>query len=157
MSTIRFEIRKDQKNKEGNAPIRLIYQLQGQRKYISAGVKIKPENWDDVSQQIKYNRSKGELQLIEVKKLNGKLADLKRKIETIENRQEVNGIIYNTDMIIRELTKDKAPAIKHNTSSKELYAFIDRYIEDHKLVRVKGSLSVYKALKLHLQGYEQLT
>lgn len=38
-----------------------------------------------------------------------------------------------------------------------MYDFIDRYIQEHELTRVKGSLVVYKSLKRHLKNYQTKT
>ena len=154
MSTLRLEIRKDKIDKNGMAPVYLIYQLQGTRKYFPTGIKSFPENWEKDRQEFIY-LSKGELLKLEVGKLNNKLSDLKREIEKIEERHEANGIIYTPKMILDEV--NKKPVARPDASSKELFSFIDKYILDNELLRVKGSLSVYKSLKFHLKGYEKKT
>jgi integrase len=164
MGTIRFELRKEKIDKDGKAPIRIVYQIKGDRKYYSTGEKTFPENWDDVEQKVVYykfdkdgKKVKGKLLELDVNKLNGRLTDLKRDIEKIEEKFEANGIIYDVSMVIDELSTAKNPVVKKDTSSKELFAFIDKYISDHEYTRVKGSLTVYKSLKSHLEGYEQKT
>lgn len=154
MSTLRLEIRKDKIDKNSMAPVYLVYQIQGTRKYFPTGVKSYPENWDTTSQEFIYLK-KGELLKLDVVKLNDKLSDLKRTIEKIEERFSINGIIYTPEMVLNEL--NKTPESKPDSSSKELFSFIDKYITDNELLRVKGSLSVYKSLKSHLQGFEQKT
>lgn len=165
MSTIRFELRKEKADKDGKAPIRIIYQIAGNRKYYSTGEKIPESNWNEEEQEAVYSKLdektgkkvKGELMELEIKKINGNLQDLKRDIEKIEDRFKANGIVYDVEMVISELQGSKKPLVKKGSSSKELFAFIDRYISDNELTRVKGSLSVYKALKSRLQGYEGKT
>jgi integrase len=156
MSTVRFELRKEKIDKDGKAPIRIIYQIAGDRKYYSTGEKTFPDNWNEKDQQAVYVK-KGQLLELDVKKINNTLQDLKRDIEKIEDRFEANGIQYNTEMVIEEMVNSKKPVIKKDASSKELFAFIDAYIENHKNTRVKGSLSVYKSLKGHLESYEDKT
>lgn len=155
MATIRFELRKDKTDKYGLAPIRLVYQVSGQRKYFSTGVKVLAENWYDEQQQIIYVK-KGALTNSEVNEANNKLADLQRDIEKIERKFEANGVVYSPDMVFDEQAQ-KAKPTRRDNSSKELYDFIDRYIADNELTRVPGSLSVYRSLKSHLQGYEGRT
>jgi integrase len=156
MGTIRFELRKDKIDKEGKAPIRLIYQISGQRKFYSTDQKTYPENWDEKNQQAIYVR-KGLLMEVDVKKLNNKIFDLKRDIEKIEGKFESNATVYSSEMVLKALVDKDKPVVKKDASTKELLAFIDRYIGDHENLRVKGSLSVYKSLKAHLAAYEQAT
>jgi integrase len=154
MGTIRFELRKEKKDKEDKAPIRIIYQIEGQRKYYSTGLKTFEANWDEKSQAAVYVK-KGKLLELDVKKLNNSLSDLRRDIEKIELKLEANSITYTPEMVLDELKSKDAPVTKKDTSSKELFAFIDKYIQDHTFTRVAGSLSVYKSLKSHLQDYEK--
>jgi integrase len=156
MGTIRFELRKDKMDKQGQAPIRLIYQISGQRKFYSTGLKIYLDNWDEGGQKATYVK-KGKLLDLEVKQLNNKLSDISRDVEKIEQRFEANGIVYSAEMVIEALVNKEKPVVKKDTSSKELLAFMDKYIKDHENLRVKGSLSVYKSLKTHLFAYEQTT
>jgi integrase len=156
MGTIRFELRKEKVDKDGKAPIRIIYQIKGDRKYYSTKEKTFETNWNEDAQLAMYVK-KGNLLELDVKKINNKLNDLKREIEKIEERLEANGIIYNVEMVINELSATKQPVFKKDSSNKELFAFIDKYILDHQFTRVKGSLTVYKSLKSHLEGYEKTT
>jgi integrase len=153
MGTIRFEIRKEKKDKDGLVPIRMIYQVSGTRKYQNTGKKLFEGNWDDKNQVAFYNKK---LKILEkdIKEINRGLGDLKRNVEDIEKLFILQKTPYSATMIIDELNQSKTPETKKDTSSKELYAFIDRYIKDHRHTRVKGSLSVYKALKRHLEGFQ---
>ena len=54
MSTIRFSLRKDKKLKDGTAPIELVYQIKGQRKYYNTGFKTFPECWNADNQKAFY-------------------------------------------------------------------------------------------------------
>jgi integrase len=154
MGTIRFALQTDIKDKEGFSPIQVIYQISGSRKRKSTGEKAPKENWDKKEQQAIYIK-KGQLSGENVKDINKKLADLRRDIERIEERFEVNKQAYSSEMVLDELSPE--PKTQRDTSSKELFAFIDRYIEDNSYTRVHGSLSVYKSLKLHLMMFERTT
>ncbi len=154
MGTIRFELRKEKTDKGGEAPIRIIYQVKGVRKYYSTGEKVNEINWDEKLQRAVYIK-KGVLLNSEVKKLNDGLGDLERKIEKIEQRFKLDEVAYSAEMVIDELNRMEVPETKRDTSSKELYAFIDKFLIDNEYSKVKGSLSVYKSLKTHLQGFEQ--
>jgi len=164
MGTLRFELRKDKKNKDGRAPIRIIYQIEGNRRYYPTGEKTFEENWDDKDQECVYykidrngKKAKGKLMEVDVKKLNDRLTDLRRDIEKIEDRFQANETSYTPDAVIKELYSLKNPVAKKDATSKELFAFIDEYILANSKKRVKGSLSVYKSLKSHLQDFEKTT
>src|SRR5687768_4726000 len=116
MGTIRFELRKEKKDKDGLSPIRIIYQIKGARKYYSTGQKTFEENWDETEQQCIYVK-KGKLLDLDVKKINSKLQDLKRDIEKIEHRFEANGIVYSPEMVIEEMQAKDAPKVKKDSSS----------------------------------------
>ena len=90
-----------------------------------------------------------------MKKINEKITDLRRGIEKIESKFEAMGIIYSPDMVIKELSAINGPVTKKDVSSTELFSFIDKYITDHEFTRVSGSLTVYRSLKTHLEGYEK--
>jgi len=169
MSTIRFVLRSDKIQKSGHAPVEMIYQISGQRKYYNTGQKVKPPNWNSDDQQAVYidKRTAKKLQpptdhnsLLtenETKAINIKLDDLKKQIGAIEQRFELDKVVYSAELVIDQLKASKSLTTKKTAPSKILYDFIDKYIDDHKATREPGSLSVYKSMKAHLQAYEQQT
>jgi integrase len=169
MGTIRFERCTEKKDKDGKAPIRLIYQISGQRKYHNTGKKLIKENWDASEQQtvfvdkrtVKANFRAINYELFltarEVKDINSDLDDLKRKIETIEKRFELDHVPYSAEMVIEKLKSAEIPTTKKDSPSNLLFDFIDKYITDHKAIRETGSLTVYRTLKKHLQNYQRTT
>ena len=169
MSTIRFILRSDKIQKSGHAPVEMIYQISGQRKYYNTGQKVNPANWSPDNQQSIYIDRKTAKKLTppinhdllltekDTETVNGKLDDLKKLIGTIEQRFELDKVVYSAEMVIDKLKDSKTVTTKKTAPSKILYDFIDKYIEDHKATREPGSLSVYKSMKAHLQAYEQQT
>ena len=169
MGTIRFELHTTKSDKDGKSPIRLIYQISGQRKYYNTGQKMLKESWDKKEQQAVYidkrtakklyPAAKYELLLAgsQVKDINGDLQDLTKNIESIEKRFEMDKVIYSAAMVIDKLKADNGPTTKREAASNVLFDFIDRYIEDHKTTREAGSLSVYRALKKHLLDFQHAT
>ncbi|MCO6497251.1 MAG: site-specific integrase [Chitinophagaceae bacterium] len=153
-STIKKELRRDKTDKEGKAPIRIIYQISGQRVYFSTGQKVKPEHWDNETQQAIYLK-KGDLLASEAKEVNDNLGDLIRKIERIEKKFELDGVVYSPDMVKEAFTEKQKPKTKRDASSKELHSFIEKYLQENKHIRVPGSLSVYRQLGRHLAAYEK--
>jgi len=169
MSTIRFELRSSKADKDGKAPVRLIYQIRGQRKYYNTGQKMLPESWDLKNQQAVYidkRTAKQRHPLInyellltdsEAKDINNDLNDLTKKITAIEKRFEMDKIVYSIENVIDKLKAEKSPTTKKETPTNILFDFIDKYINDHKATREAGSLTVYRTLKKHLEGYQQDT
>jgi len=169
MGTIRFELRSSKADKEGKAPVRLIYQIKGDRKYYNTGQKMLPESWDLKNQQAIYIDKKTaklrhplinyELLLTEseAKDINNDLNDLTKNIEAIEKRFEMDKIAYSISDVIDKLKADKTPITKKEAPSNILFDFIDKYIQEHKATREAGSLTVYRTLKKHLKEYQQET
>jgi integrase len=167
MGTIRFELRTEKKDKEGKAPLRLIYQISGQRKYYNSGQKTFSQTWDAHQQQVIYIDRKAAKKLTppidfnllpsqkETEEINNKLKDLVKDIRTIESRFELDKVVYSADMVITRLLNSKKPTTKKDTSSKILFDFIDKYVADHKETREAGSLTVYNTLKKHLQDFQR--
>jgi integrase len=165
MGTIRFETKKEKIDKEGKTSIRVKYQVQGERSFYPTGQKLYPHNWDQERQQAIYVSQKKlkEMRIdrdpillsIDIEKINNKLSELTLKIKKIEDRFALDGIAYTAGMVVGMLKETSMPIMKKDKSSKEVYAYIDKYISEHDSARKKGSLSVYKALKKHLQGYEK--
>lgn len=169
MSTIRFNLRTDKVLKAGQSPIELIYQISGQRKYYNTGQKLLSQCWDPKPQQAVYIDKRIAKKLHptinydlfltakEAKEINSDLDELTKGIEDIEKRFEMDKVVYSAEMVIDKLKANKSPTTKREAHSNILFDFIDRYIDEHKATREAGSLSVYKALKKHLQNYQQDT
>ena len=176
MGTIRFIIKYDKKDKKGLAPIDLIYQLHGQRKFYRTGKKMLPANWNQGRQDdqkaiyldklsakkawredpLKKEGSVFDYTLFlsskEVKDINTDLNDLQKDIRGYETRFEMDLITYSSQMVIDKLNSEKGPTTKREVHSDVILDYIDKYIRDHAATRVKGSLSVYKSLKAHLSA-----
>ncbi len=165
--TVRFELREEKTQKSGKAPIGVIYSVKGQRKRLSTGQVIYPFNWDAKAQQGVYLQKKeiksispglavnAMLTDIEIKEINSNLDAVVLQIEKIEREYLKDGIAFSSQMVADQL-KDKSPsAVKAEEANQFLFNFIDKYIDDHSATRVKGSLAVYRALKVHLEAFEK--
>jgi integrase len=169
MSTIRFSLRWDKvpKGKIAPAPIELVYQIKGQRKYYNTGFKCFRACWDVDNQKAIYLDKKTAKRVLpsvsydlvptekETAELNISLSDIDSKIKNFEKRFELNEVVYSAQMVIDMLKAGKVGITKVDLSSKILFNFIDQYIETHKTTREPGSLSVYRALKMHLEAYQK--
>ena len=167
--TIRFELRTEKVDSEGKSTVRLIYQLKSTRRYFSTGVKLLLPNWDAKAQNAVYVDVKSAKRLFpgipyksfatqwEIKDINSALSELERKLSEIETRFKIDRVIYDADMVVSLLRGYFQPAVKKTSSKYEVIDFIDKYISDHKPTRVKGSLSVYKSLRNHLESFVDST
>jgi len=167
MSTIRLNLRTDKPDKKGLCTIEIIYQISGQRKYYRTDEKLLLENWDKKNYKAIYVDKKKAKKLFpkidcesllsskEIDSINSTLIGLKQQIVDIETRFKLDKILYSPQMVMDSLRENQSPITKKDVSSKQLFAFIDKYIADHQATRKRGSLSVYKALKNHLQKFQE--
>lgn len=166
MGTIRFVLRTDKADKEGLSPIQLIYQLSGERKYFKTGDKLRSENWDPENQQAIYLDKKAAKKLLpgvtfnllpsakEIEEINSIVISFKKEVSDIEKRFQLNGVVYSPEMVISSLKEARNPTTKKKEATNLVFDFIDKYIQDNKASRERGSLCVYKSLKSHLQNFE---
>ena len=166
MSTVRYELRKEKADKNGNVPIRLVYQLKGIRAVYNTKNKVFPAAWDETNQQLVYLDKKTAKKLVgsipydrllsakEIDDINHDHSVLKSEIRDIEKGFELSKMIYSAQMVIDKLKSNKIPITKVEPSSNELFDFIDKYIDENRSSREPGSLSVYKSLKNHLNNFQ---
>lgn len=154
MGTIRFELQKDKVNQNGESPIRLIYQMHGQRKYYSTGQSLPEDNWK-VKEQIAAYKKKGSLTESDIKKVNNNLGDIRREIEKIETRFDANGLVYTVESVISELKDSSKPKTLKISQDNDIIFRLENYIVDHTYKHTHGTLNIYRALKNNLEGYQQ--
>ena len=164
--TIKVYPRVDKILKNGKAPIELLYSVKNQRKYYNTGEKIYPEYWNKESQQGYYIPFRDAKKLFpnldpdllltesEINDINDKLWTLIRDIDNHEKDFLRKKIPFDSHMVIEQLKSDKNPTLKKSEPKNLVFDFIEQYISDNSATRVKGSLSVYKALSVHLKAYE---
>ena len=171
MSTIRFTHRSDKPDSKGLSAIEMVYQVSGDRKYHRTGEKLLAANWDQETQSAIYIDKKSskkldpappvELLLLasEATEINSNLDALRRAVADIEKRFELDRVPYSATMVIDALRriKEDNPKTKKEKPANQVYDYIDKYIEDNKVTRVKGSLSVYKTLSEHLKRFRAAT
>ncbi len=163
-ATLRFELRQDKVNRKGEHPLMLIIRVSGQRRKVGTGVKLQPELWDNDNQKIVNltQKQKTNLQKLyggittknQLTQYQEELFSMVNKIKTLESKFLYEGISYSADMIVEALKGSVTVKTKKEDPSNLVYDFIDRYIVEHELTRVKGSLVVYKSLKKHLKNYQ---
>lgn len=94
--------------------------------------------------------------LEETKNKNTNLKTIISSIEKIAQRFNLDNTSFSSTDIIDNYKRPYQNKGKKEESSKHVVEYIDKYIEENKHARAKGSLSVYKALKNHLLSYEKI-
>ena len=167
MATLRFVLRTDKPAKNDLHSIELIYQQSGQRKYFRTKERLRAASWDAKAQRALYLDKKEAKKLLpdvsfnqlpsakEIDEINLQLGSVRKNITDIENRFQLNKVVYSPLMVINALKSDRPTTTKVEAPSNQLFDFIDNYLTDHTATREKGSLSVYRSLKNHLQHFQQ--
>ena len=165
--TLRFELRKDTVNKKGEHPIFLIIRVASQRRKLTTNVKAIPELWDNENQRIKLNTAILKKELLkkyneidlpsnfEIKRSNIYLEEMSNGLEAIAARFELDGTAYSADMVLDKYKQSFVAKTKMEEPTNLVFDFIDQYITENAPSREKGSLSVYKALKRHLEAFQK--
>ncbi len=171
IGTIRVEIRKSVSGKSGKNPISLIYSISGIRKRYALDKLIYPDYWDEKKQRAKYIQQKDARKLfphllvnellteLEINDINDVIDKVKVNIHEIENKFEALKKPFSSQMVIDELKfiDSVNPKTKKEEPTGLVFDFIDRYVNENEAIREKGSLSVYKSVKNHLQAYQDAT
>jgi integrase len=165
--TVRFELREEKVQKSGKAPIGIIYSVKGQRKRFSTGQVIYPFNWDATKQRGIYLPKKdikkvapdlaNDLILtdIEIKEINNELDAIGLRIDKIERGYVKDGVVFSSEMVVTQLKGISPEVVKAEEANRYMFNFIDRYLNENSATRSKGSLSVYRQLKVHLEAFEK--
>ncbi|HEY0055877.1 MAG TPA: site-specific integrase [Pedobacter sp.] len=169
IGTVRIELRKGVSAKHGMTPLSLIYSLEGARKRYSLNLNIYPEYWEQKQQLAVFIPVKDARKLlpaipvnhllteVEIKDINKEIGKLKQCISEIEDKFKANKKPFSSDMVINELLASQGQVTKKEEPTGFVFDFMDQYIKDHEATRQKGSLSVYKSVKNHLEAYQYAT
>jgi integrase len=167
MGTIRLTLQTNKKNTIGKAPVLLIYQVSGVRKYLGTGVTLFADNWDEDLQQAKFfpeaklKKSHPQAKAFDlptsddIRLINADLLKLVRRVKDSESRLKLDGIAFTAAMVIEPMQKAAIGKPKKINEENLIPAYIDRHIKERKELLVPGSLSVYRALKRHLIDFEK--
>lgn len=165
--TLKFYLRLDKQLKDGKVPIELSYSVSNQRKYYNTSCKIYQEYWDKELQKAIYIPQREAKKMLphidpdlllterEIEHINNTLDEQRKGIKFYEEEFERNKIPFSSKMVMQAYKDSLQPLTKKEQANGLLFEFIDQYIKDNAATRVKGSLSVYKALAKHLQDFEK--
>ncbi len=167
-TTLRFWLRTDRKNQDGTAPVHLVYQIQGQRKYYAIhGIKLLPVNWDATDQQAVYLDKKAAkrkepgvdtnllLTAAEAEEINTKLAGVVVDFRNAEHRFKLDQVTYSPQMVIDAVKEMKRPETKRDEPGKNIDDFIHQFVKDCTGTHQAGTLKVYSGLAAHIAEFEK--
>ena len=172
IGTLNFVLRTQKTLKNGKAPIYLTYSIHRIRIFNSINrYSIFSDYWDIDSQRAKYIPQREARKLMpdilpndlltetEINDINDEIDKVKVNIQEIENMFEALKKPFSSQMVIDELKAIDAvsPKTKKEEQTGLVFDFIDRYVNENESTREKGSLSVYKSVKNHLQVYQDTT
>lgn len=164
-STFRWWLRTERILKDGTAPLFIIYQISGQRKYINSGVKLREENWDSEYQQAIYLDKRTAKRVLpnidyatlpmakDIEEINDKLDDIVTELKNIEKRFELDKKQYSVQMVIDAYHEKVSPNTKKDQSKTIVSDYIDRYIDEHRTTKAPASHTVFRSLKKHLLDF----
>ena len=153
-------------NQDGTAPVHLVYQIKGQRKYYAVPeIKLLPINWNADDQRAvfasiktaKENQNLDISRLLtqpEVEAANRNLDGVLNTVRAIEFEFTQRGQPISINDVIGRLKNGTQLVVQESMPETFLFDFLDQYIQDHSATREPGSLAVYKALKNHLLAYQ---
>lgn len=165
MATIRLWLRTDKIGKDGFAPIHLIYQLHGQRKYHNTQIKLRPSNWDAETQTAIYLNKKEAKELLptvdydlmpstkDIENTNADLTAIKKTFVDQATDFERGNVVYSAEMVGSTVKELKKPETKKDIKT-SVVDFIEQYAKDAATTKRTGSLSVYNTNAGHLRDFE---
>lgn len=165
--TIRFELRPDKVDNKGLYPIRMIYQVHGQRKYFATSIKVLKENWNSDTQKAVFLSAKAAKKLLpgydvnrlptdsDITDFNNELDELRQDVGKIEKRFELDQVSFSAEMVIAALNKIKKPLTKKEEPNLYVHDFIKRYAAGSATTHRAGTIKAYNGLAAHVEGYEK--
>lgn len=139
-------IKKDYDSKSGYRPLYVRYNYdRTKRTLISTGFSIKPEHWDDKKKCVK--RACPDYDEIEktVNKINLRLSNI------LDYANE-NDIEPTVDFVLKELAVERE--YEQKQARIDLFALLDKYIEEKAPFVSKDQVKDYKTLKKHLTAFK---
>ena len=136
MASIKLILRTNQKDQTGHSPLYIRIIKDRKTKFITAGVKLKESEWDEVKQKVKKNHSNSARMNAalsqKIADAEGQVADMERKVKTVSIKK-----------------------LKEAIKGKEVPNFFT-YSRKH-CERIKGnvSISTYKTYGVYLDKFEK--
>jgi len=123
----------------------LFFSYNNKRLKYSTGEKIHTDYWDSENQ-----RAKGTKKFPEYPEFNNRLLSIKSKAYDAYRKILNDGLEPTNDLLKKEL--DKTVRFT-NTGRVDLFTFIDKYIEECKSLKAKGTIKAYNTTLKRLKEY----
>ena len=96
MASVKLILRTHQVDQTGHSPLYIRIIKDRKTKFITAGVKLKENEWDEVKQKVKKNHSNSARMNAalsqKIADAEGQVADMERKIKTVSKSKNINSI-----------------------------------------------------------------
>lgn len=136
MASVKIVLRKNKIDKAGNAPLYLRVIKDRKTKFISLGIKIKPNEWDEAKQTVKKNYSNSTRLN---KYLSQKVADAQGQIADLETKNQ----------------STSARKLKEAIKGKPMVNFFDYSYERCEKIKNTIAYSTYTNYKNYLKKFEK--
>jgi site-specific recombinase XerD len=132
-------------NIKGETLVYLFLSYNNKRLKYSTGEKINPDYWNFENQRAKETKK-----FPEYPEFNARLKSLESKANTAYRKILNDGLEPTNELLKKELDK----TIRFAESQKaDLFTFIDKYIEESKTLKAKGTIKAYNTTLKHLKEY----
>ncbi len=163
---IRFQLQRQRINKNGLAPIKIVYELQGKkdRKAFLTDKKVRPENWKGGKAYFLNRKDAAKLGIEaktlplqkEIDLLNSELVAIETELRSIEKNLlfEKKTFTISDVVAIYKARNSEIPQIVPSKPKVFIIDFIDSYIERNAGIVNKGTLLTYTALNNQLKAFQ---
>ena len=134
-------------NSKTETLVYMFYNYQYKRFKYSTGEKIHPKFWSPKAQRAKESK-----QFKEYPEFNSRLDKLENGINNVFRRFLNDGIQPNNDILKKALEAELFGNLLQG-KKKTLFEFIEEYIEESKLNKKVGTITVYKTVQRYLVDY----
>lgn len=167
LTTIKVEIRPDKIDKRGFAPIRIKYQVKGQRKFIPTGQKVRPVNWDPQNERSIYlNRAQAkqaapdrpfsEMPLAkEIDQINGVIGETIKTIRNIETTLATAESPITPQKVIDKYNDLRKVKSARDEPKGLVFEYIDKFCQEQRNTVKDNSIKIYRTLQRHLREFSK--
>ena len=134
MASIKLILRTNQKDQTGHSPLYIRIIKDRKTKFITAGVKLKENEWDEVKQKVKKNHSNSARMNAalsqKIADAEGQVADLERKVKTVSIKKLKEAIKGKEVPNFFEYSKKHCERIRNNVSIstyKGYHTYLDKF------------------------------
>lgn len=163
--TLRLWHRTDKPNKNGAAPVHVIYSVGGKRQYFNTGAIVFPEQFNDgeiTALAPSVGRKKYGLKIYEIpgredaKRDNEAIREVINTIKRITDRFRLDGVIYTSEMVKVEFDKMRYPE-RFATPRPTFSAYVAAFIKECEASKPAGTIKEYRTVERRINEYDTET